>query len=47
MEQNIARWHWQPPAELLTELDQLINHNTVIGHRYSDAMRANIDTEEF
>ncbi|TGD76250.1 aldo/keto reductase [Mangrovimicrobium sediminis] len=47
MEENIARWDWQPPAAVLAELDALINQETVVGHRYGEAMRANVDTEEF
>ncbi len=47
LEENFARWDWQPSVEVLAELDALINQETVAGHRYSDAMRANIDTEEF
>ena len=47
MEENIARWDWQPAADVLAELDALINQHTVQGHRYSEAMRLNVDTEEF
>ncbi len=47
LEENIARWHWQPQPQVLAQLDELINQDTVSGHRYSDAMRANIDSEEF
>ncbi len=47
MEENIARWDWQPPAEVLEELDALINEQTIAGHRYGEAMRANVDTEEY
>ena len=32
---------------LLDEADRLINHDTVAGHRYHDAIRPTIDTEEF
>lgn len=47
MEENIARWDWQMGAELAAELDALINRHTVAGPRYSPAMQASIDTEEF
>jgi len=47
VEENIARWDWQPDAALLERLDGLINQHTVAGHRYSEAMRLNVDTEEF
>ena len=32
---------------VLDEADRLINHETVAGHRYHDAIRPTIDTEEF
>ena len=32
---------------VLDEADRLINHDTVSGHRYHDAIRPTIDTEEF
>ena len=47
LEENIARWDWQMSAELAAELDALINRHTVAGPRYSPAMQASIDTEEF
>lgn len=47
MEENIARWDWQPASATLSQLDTLINQATVMGHRYSEGMRANIDSEEF
>ncbi|MEN9925608.1 MAG: hypothetical protein RL268_1734 [Pseudomonadota bacterium] len=47
LEENIARWDWQMSAELAAELDALINRETVAGPRYSPAMQATIDTEEF
>jgi aryl-alcohol dehydrogenase-like predicted oxidoreductase len=37
----------QLPEETLTELDQLINQNTISGGRYDAAMQALVDTEEF
>ena len=45
--ENIARWDWDIPAEVSAEVDALINQNTVAGHRYSEGMRATIDTEDF
>jgi len=45
--ENIARWDWEPSAALVAEVDALINHQTVAGHRYGPAMQATIDTEEF
>lgn len=47
LEENIARWNWQPSAATLQKLDALINEKTVVGKRYSDAMQLNVDTEEF
>ncbi len=47
MEENMARWDWLPSAAVLQQLDELINQQTVSGHRYGDAMRTNVDTEEF
>ncbi|MBT5330534.1 MAG: aldo/keto reductase [Porticoccaceae bacterium] len=35
------------PDEVLAELDQLINQNTISGGRYDAAMQALVDTEEF
>jgi len=45
--ENIARWDWEPSAALIAEVDSLINHQTVAGHRYAPVMQATIDTEEF
>jgi aryl-alcohol dehydrogenase-like predicted oxidoreductase len=47
VEENIARWDWQPSAEIIAQIDALINQQTVSGHRYSGPMRATIDTEDF
>lgn len=47
LEANIARWDWQPDANLLAELDALINHTSVAGNRYPPAQQATIDTESF
>ena len=32
---------------VLDRADALINHDTVAGHRYHDAIKPTIDTEEF
>jgi aryl-alcohol dehydrogenase-like predicted oxidoreductase len=47
LEENIARWDWQPDSTVLETLDALINQQTVAGPRYPDAMQRTIDTEEF
>lgn len=47
LEENIARWNWQPSADLIAQLDRLINQHTVLGHRYSEPMRTHIDSEDF
>jgi len=35
------------PQDLLDRADALINHSTVAGHRYHDAIKPTIDTEDF
>lgn len=47
LEENIARWDWDLPASVASELERLINRETVAGGRYSEAMQRTIDTEEF
>lgn len=47
LEENIARWDWQIPADVAAEVDALINQTTVAGHRYNEAIRSTIDTEDF
>ena len=47
LDENIAHWNWQIPAAMAAEVDALINHQTVAGHRYSAMMQATIDTEDF
>ena len=47
LEENIARWDWELPLSFVTELESLINRETVAGGRYSEAMQRTIDTEEF
>jgi aryl-alcohol dehydrogenase-like predicted oxidoreductase len=45
--ENVARHDWGMPAALASELDALINRQTVAGPRYGAAIQAAIDTEEF
>ncbi|MBF9150738.1 aldo/keto reductase [Novosphingobium jiangmenense] len=47
LEENIARWDWEIPAAVATEVDALINQQTVSGHRYAGVMLPTIDTEDF
>lgn len=47
LEENIACKDWQPSPGVLQQLDNLINQHTVIGHRYDENMRLNVETEEF
>ncbi len=47
LEENIARWDWELPAAIAAEVDTLINHQTVMGHRYAGAIMSTIDTEDF
>lgn len=47
LEENIARWDWELPAAIADEVDALINHQTVMGHRYAGAIMSTIDTEDF
>ena len=47
LEQNIARWDYEPSAQTCAKLDALINQNTVSGPRYTPGMQTLIDTEEF
>ena len=47
LEENIARWDWQPSDAVLAQLDQLINEKNVAGPRYSASMQSTIDTEDF
>jgi aryl-alcohol dehydrogenase-like predicted oxidoreductase len=44
---NHAAAALQLPQPVLDAADALINENTVAGHRYHDAIRPTIDTEEF
>ncbi len=45
--ENVARHDWQPYADLLNELDALINTQSVSGPRYGPGMQRTIDTEQF
>jgi len=47
MKENIARWDWQIPAAVAEQIEQLINQETVAGHRYPEGIRPTIDTEDF
>ncbi len=47
LEENMARWDWEPSAETIAEVDALINEKTIAGSRYPEAMQRTIDTEEF
>ncbi|MBT2134763.1 aldo/keto reductase [Croceibacterium sp. LX-88] len=44
---NHAAWDLPLPEEVLSAADALINEDTVAGHRYHEAIRPTIDTEEF
>lgn len=45
--ENVARKDWRPDAELIAELDALINQHTVSGPRYGAMIQATVATEEF
>ncbi|MXO61233.1 aldo/keto reductase [Altererythrobacter salegens] len=47
LEENWASSELAIPAEAIAEAGRIINHDTVRGHRYHDAIRPTIDTEEF
>ena len=47
LEENFETLNQTVPAEVLNEVSVLINQSTVTGHRYPEAMRKAIDTEEF
>ena len=44
---NYDSWGLQLPPDVLEAAGALINEDTVAGHRYHDAIRPTIDTEEF
>jgi aryl-alcohol dehydrogenase-like predicted oxidoreductase len=47
LEENFLAADLAIPADALAEAGRIINQNTVRGHRYHDAIRPTIDTEEF
>jgi len=47
LQENIARSDWVIPTDLAAQVDTLINHQTVAGHRYTESLLASIDTEDF
>lgn len=47
VEENIARWDWQPSPSTLEKAAALINQDSVHGDRYGSAMKATIDSEDF
>ena len=46
MMENAAAADVKLSTEVIAKLEALVNERTVVGHRYSEAMRAPIDTEE-
>ena len=44
---NLRAWELEVPQAVLDAAGALINEGTVAGHRYHDAIRPTIDTEEF
>ena len=47
LEENMATPTLDIPAEVIAAAGEIINQQTVQGHRYHDAIRPTIDTEEF
>jgi len=47
MADNQAAWGLPIPPDVLEAAGALLNEDTVAGHRYHDAIRSTIDTEEF
>ena len=47
LEENHRASELAIPPEAIAEAGRIINHDTVCGHRYHDAIRPTIDTEEF
>lgn len=47
LEENVARRDWTIPAEVSTQLEAIINQDTVSGPRYGPIIQKTIDTEEF
>ena len=47
LEENFATLDLHIEAKILAQASEIINHDTVSGHRYPEGMRRTIDTEEF
>jgi len=47
MRDNLASTDVHLSSDIVNDLEQLINRNTVVGERYSDTMQTEIDTEQF
>lgn len=47
LEENLDTLNQTVSSDVLNQVSDLINQNTVSGHRYPEAMRRAIDTEEF
>lgn len=47
LEENFARRDLVIPDDVAADIDALVNQQTVSGHRYGDAVRPTIDTEDF
>lgn len=45
--QNIARADWLPDAALVAQVDALFTPSAVAGHRYPEAQRSQVETEEY
>ena len=46
-EENIARRDWLPDAALVARVDALFGPEAAAGHRYPEALRGQVSTEEF
>ncbi len=47
LEENMAAAALPVSAQVIEQAGQIINHSTIHGHRYHEAIRSTIDTEEF
>lgn len=47
LEENLETLQCSIPNSVFTEVEDIVNHSTVTGHRYPDTMRKSIDTEDF
>ncbi len=47
LEENLARRDWQIPADVVRQLDSLINQESVCGPRYGAMIQQTVETEEF